>query len=175
MAIYRISSKLFSLVSDGSEKGVQRVFSLRNNAPDTIELGNGISLVKEKFGIVAKLLRHIKPLRENQDKLLIYDVKLGDNELGYIQVHEDIPGSELNIVWLEIDRKYEGNHYATKTMEAIIKWSKDNGYKKLTLEVPGISPNARHIYEKLGFKITGKTLGNKNDMWGGLTCMEFYL
>ena len=83
MAIYRISSKLFSLAGGRSEEEIQRVFSLRNNAPDTIELGNGVFLVKAKFGIIAKLLRHIKPLRENQDKLLIYDVKLGDNELGY--------------------------------------------------------------------------------------------
>jgi GNAT superfamily N-acetyltransferase len=151
---------------------IQRLFSLRNSAPDTIELENGISLVKSGFGVIAKFLRKFKFFREKQDKLLMYNVMMGDKEVGYIQVNEDIPDKELNIVWIEIYNGYDGNHYATETMKAVIKWAKDNGYKKLTLEVPGISPNARHIYEKLGFKNTGKTLGNKDDMWGGLTCME---
>ena len=151
---------------------IQRFFSLRNSAPDTIELENGVTLVKTKSGIIAKLLRNFKYFREKQDRLLIYDVKLGDKEIGYIQVNEDIPDKEINIVWLEIDKKYEGNHYATETLKAIIGWAKEKGYKKLTLEVPGISPNARHIYEKLGFKVTGKTLGDEDDLWGGLTCME---
>lgn len=151
---------------------IQRLFSLRNSAPDTIELENGISLVKSGFGVIAKFLRKFKFFREKQDKLLMYNVMMGEKEVGYIQVNEDIPEKELNIVWIEIYNGYEGNHYATETMKAIIGWAKKNGYKKLTLEVPGISPNARHIYEKLGFKVTGKTLGNENDLWGGLTCME---
>jgi GNAT superfamily N-acetyltransferase len=151
---------------------IQRLFSLRNSAPDTIELENGISLVKSGFGVIAKFLRKFKFFREKQDKLLMYNVMMGDKEVGYIQVNEDVPEKELNIVWIEIYNGYEGKHYATETMKSIIGWAKKEGYKKLTLEVPGTSPNARHIYEKLGFKDTGKTLGNKDDMWGGLTCME---
>jgi len=151
---------------------ILRLFSLRNSAPDTIELENGVTLVKTKSGIIAKLLQNFKYFRERIDRSAIYDIKLGDKNIGQIQVYEDIPDKELNIIWLGIDKKYEGNHYATETMKAIIGWAKNNGYKKLTLEVPGISPNARHIYEKLGFKVTGKTIGDENDIWGGLTCME---
>lgn len=46
--------------------------------------------------------------------------------------------------------------------------------KYITLEVPTISPNARHIYEKIGFKATG-TLGSEDDVWGGLTKMRLDL
>lgn len=60
------------------------------------------------------------------------------------------PG-EVNIVWVEIDQKYRGKGYSQSVLEEIIKFAKSSGYKKMTLEVPGISPNARHIYEKLGF------------------------
>jgi hypothetical protein len=54
-------------------------------------------------------------------------------------------------------------------MKAIIDGAKRMGYKKLTLEVPGSSPNARHIYEKLGFVVVKE---EKDEFWDGLTYME---
>ena len=49
------------------------------------------------------------------------------------------------------------------------------GSKKLTLEVPGNSPDARHIYEKNGFKVTHEATKaeSEDDVWGGLTNMEY--
>lgn len=43
--------------------------------------------------------------------------------------------------------------------------------KQLTLEVPGISPDARHIYEKQGFEVVGQ-ISDEDDVWGGLTSMK---
>lgn len=60
-------------------------------------------------------------------------------------------------------------------MKAVAKYAKSTGCKQVTLEVPGISPNARHIYEKIGFKPTGETLGERGDMWDGLTKMRLDL
>ena len=59
-------------------------------------------------------------------------------------------------------------------MRTVIDDAKKQGMRHITLEVPTISPNARHIYEKLGFKETGK-LGSEDDVWGGLTKMQLEL
>jgi ribosomal protein S18 acetylase RimI-like enzyme len=76
-------------------------------------------------------------------------------------------------VWIGVKAKYEGRGYGQSAMRTIIHDAKKKGIKKLTLEVPSTSPNARHIYEKLGFKDTGEAmLGNEDDVWGGLTKME---
>lgn len=48
-------------------------------------------------------------------------------------------------------------------MQAVVDHAKKQGLEKVTLEVPGISPNARHIYESLGFEAT-KVL-SENDVW----------
>ena len=148
---------------------IQRLFSLRNNAPDTIKLDNEITLEKSGFGVIAKVLRNFKSIRRRQDKQLTYNIKLNGKEIGYLQIHETISNSEINIMWLNINKGYEGNHYATKAMKSILEWAKKNGFRKVTLEVPGSSPNARHIYDKLGFKVVKE---EESEFWDGLTYME---
>ena len=44
----------------------------------------------------------------------------------------------------------------------------------MTLEVPGNSPDARHIYEKIGF-VAGEQISDEDDIWGGLTKMRLDL
>ena len=43
--------------------------------------------------------------------------------------------------------KEQGKHYASTVMDWTIKTAKANGNNQLTLEVPSISPDARHVYE----------------------------
>ena len=148
---------------------IQRLFSLRNNAPDIIELDNEITLEKSGFGVIARVLRNFKSIRRRQDKQLNYDIRLGNKKIGYLQIYETIPNSEINIMWFGISKGYEENHYATKAMKSILEWAKKNGFKKVTLEVPGSSPNARHIYDKLGFKVVKE---EESEFWDGLTYME---
>ena len=142
---------------------------LRQKAPEIIELGDDVILEKARYGIIAKLLRNIKSIRKEQDKLLIYNVKLKEESIGFIQIYEEVPEEVLNITWLYIKPKYEGNHYATRVMRTIINKAKELGYRKLTLEVPIGSPNARHIYEKLGFTAVKEI---KDETWDNLTMME---
>lgn len=80
---------------------------------------------------------------------------------------------ELNLVWLGINKGERGKGYATAIMKASADFGKQAGFKKLTLEVPGNSPDARHIYTKLGFKVTKEVKDEKDGVWGGLTEMEY--
>ena len=152
---------------------LERLYSLRSQAPDTISMGNNLVLKKSDFGVIAKLLRLIKPLKTMQDRGVLYDVYLDEKNIGYIQIHEE-SREELNIPWLMVDKKYRGQGIATRMMKQIITFAAKSGYKKITLEVPGNSPDARHIYEKLGFVVTHEDQ-DKDNIWGGLTDMELKL
>lgn len=81
--------------------------------------------------------------------------------------------TELYLNWVGIKGRARGKGYATEVLKAAAEHGKAMGMKRMILEVPGNSPDARHIYEKMGFKPTGKTLGHKGDIWGGLTEMEY--
>ena len=82
-------------------------------------------------------------------------------------------GDHLSLDWIGIGSKHRGQGYATAAFGAAVQYAKDNGIKRVTLEVPGASPDAQHIYEKFGFKKTGQL--TYNDMWGGLTSMELLI
>lgn len=85
---------------------------------------------------------------------------------------------ELNLVWLGINPKHRGKGYASAAFDSAVEYGKQKGYTKITLEVPGNAPDARHIYEKRGFKVvkepTQKEIQN-DFMWGGLTHMSLDL
>lgn len=59
--------------------------------------------------------------------------------------------------------------YAQRVMKEVDKIAKDGKHTHVTLEVPEISPNARHVYKKLGYK-EGKT--TQAEGWGTLTDMR---
>ena len=81
---------------------------------------------------------------------------------------------ELYLNWIQVDKSSRGKGYATASLKAAQEFGKKAGMKRLILEVPGISPDARHIYEKLGFKVTRELSTKSNDpMWNGLTEMEY--
>lgn len=61
---------------------------------------------------------------------------------------------EINLVWLGINPDHRGRGYASSVFDAAVEYGRSEGAKKLTLEVPGNAPDARHIYEKRGFKVT---------------------
>jgi hypothetical protein len=51
------------------------------------------------------------------------------------------------------------------------KRNEGSRFLEFHLEVPGNAPDARHIYEKLGFIDTGRTREKHNKSWNGLTEM----
>ena len=104
-----------------------------------------------------------------------YDIKKGSKTIGRFDLTE-MSKDELNVMWIEVDEKYRGHGYAQKVLRWIIQFAKERSYKELTLEVPGISPDAKHIYEKLGFKEIGQiTIPDEDSWWGGLTGMKLIL
>lgn len=78
---------------------------------------------------------------------------------------------EMYLNWIGVKPSERGKGYASAMFDTGVAYSKDQGVSKLTLEVPGNAPDARHIYEKRGFKASGPMEGEPDDMWGGLTPM----
>lgn len=124
----------------------------------------------------AFLAKIIPSVAENQKVHRDYTIK--DNtgtSVGTMTTRMD-PNNTMNIVWLSIKSKNGGKGYGQSAMRTIVSDAKKHGIKRITLEVPTTSPNARHIYEKIGFKATGEAmLGDKDDVWGGLTKMQLKL
>lgn len=113
--------------------------------------------------------RHRK-LVENSATMDITDKK--GKSIGNLQVHA-VSKKEMNVMWIDIEESARGHGYAQAVMKSAEEIGRQKGFEKLTLEVPGISPDARHIYEKQGFKVVKEPNRlEKKDIWGGLTHME---
>ena len=149
---------------------IKRFSSLNEDAEEVIIINNNLILKKVKLSLLGKMLgKLIKRIRKAQTAYLSYEVFHNNTKIGVIDFHEESK-EELNIVWIEINNKYSGNGYAQEVLKWAIDFAKKCRYRFLTLEVPGISPNARHIYDKLGFKETGRY--EYDDYWEGLTWMK---
>ena len=125
----------------------------------------------------AKFLASILPsVARKQADYTDYTIKdKNGNKVGTLSLYRESPDS-LNIVWLGVGTKHGGRGYGQSAMRLAIDDARKKGYKQMTLEVPTTSPNARHVYEKLGFKETGEAmLGDEDDIWGGLTKMRLDL
>lgn len=139
--------------------------------------GESVELYRNPKSTTAKFLAKVIPgLKDKQDRYTDYSIKDKEGKIvGSISTNMDSDRT-LNIAWLCVNNKSEGKGYGQSAMRTIIEHAKRSGFKEMTLEVPTTSPNARHIYEKLGFKETGeKMIGDKNDIWGGLTEMRLEL
>ncbi len=156
---------------DGSltESGKQRY-----QATVKTSKGEEIHIIQNKKTAVAKFLeKHFPKIKEMQDKSL--DASITDssgNKIGYLSLYDEGKNS-LNVNWISINEKSRGKGYATAAMNGVVNYAKDNGYKQITLEVPEISPDAKHIYEKIGFKSVGQI--TDDDIWEGLTAMKMDL
>lgn len=139
---------------------------------------NGKQLEIEQIpkSIIARGLAFVsKNMLRNQLNEQNYNIKVDGKTIGNMELHQDSP-TEVNGVWLGIDEKHRGNGYATAVLMTALSECKKNGYKTFTLEVPGNSPDARHIYEKLGFKDVKQLTTPEDDFyWGGLTSMKLDL
>lgn len=136
--------------------------------------GSEISLVRQPTPRLTKLIAKMSPkVRDTLSRSDIMRIKVKGKPVGDLQLYKESPKS-LNIVWVSINSKYEGNGYGTAVVRGVIDYAKKTKMEQVTLEVPGISPNARHIYEKLGFKAE-KLISDEDDVWGGLTSMKLKL
>jgi GNAT superfamily N-acetyltransferase len=81
----------------------------------------------------------------------------------------------LHLDWITVKTKHRGKGYASAAMKGVVKYAQNQGLSKLTLEVPGNAPDARHIYEKMGFRSNGKDTASEGptDPFDGLFGMEY--
>lgn len=128
---------------------------------------------KNPSAVTQFLARHIprhRKLVESSAMINITDKK--GATIGNLQVYA-VSKKEMNITWIDIEESQRGRGYAQAVMHSTEEIGRQKGFEKLTLEVPGISPDARHIYEKQGFKVTKEPSKlQKENIWGGLTEME---
>ena len=154
---------------NGSKRSEQELKVLTSkNEPAVLE--------QNRMSSTAKFLRRLFPeeIRIQQDAFTDYTIRdKSGRKVGNASVNANSK-DELNGVWIGINKKYEGNGLATSAVRQLVQDAKNNGFKYFTLEVPTNSPNARHVYEKLGFK-AGNMISDPNDVWGGLTEMKLKL
>ena len=133
--------------------------------------GDLIEMRRDEFGLIAKGLRKISPkVATEQDKTRIYNAYVNGKKVADITLYKESDTS-VNVVWLGVKTRERGKGYAQAILESSTGRVKAAGFKQMTLEVPGNSPDARHIYEKQGF-VAGKQISSDDDVWGGLTKMK---
>ena len=161
----------------GMKWGIRRSKSSNINSKDVYIKGESVKLTYSEDPKTAKFLARILPkVKENIERYDEFYItnKVG-KRVGNVTIRKD-DNKEMNLVWIGVNHKENGKGYGQSAMRTIIKYAKKNKYKKITLEVPSNSPNARHIYEKQGFKVSSeKIIGSESDYWGGLTSMELSL
>lgn len=150
---------------------LNRYFSFNSEAQDEIIIDDLCLKKTYPIKLAVWIAKIFKSLQKAQNSCISYQVLKDGKEIGDLQL-EEVSADEVNIVWIGIDKSFRGQGYAQKILKWIINQFKGK-YNKLTLEVPGNSPDARHIYEKLGFKEV-EYLGD-DDVWDGLTRMELKL
>lgn len=137
---------------------------------NSVSIGNGLYLLEQKPRGIGKILsKYSNKMSSEQKKSHIYDISNLKEKIGNLDIYdEDL--KTTNIAWIDINKKERGKKYAQTVMDYVIHTERKNGKNYLTLEVPGDSPDARHIYEKKGF-VEDKQLSD-DDVWGGLTAMK---
>lgn len=151
-----------------AKERVERHFSFYSDSESEVVLED-IILKKYEPGFLGRISEGMK---KDQDNFLFYDIYKGQEKIGSVQF-DKVSENEINIPLIEISKKHRGNHYDTKVLEWAIKYFKRCGFKELSLEAAGGSPDAIHIYEKLGFKKLNQI--SENDIWGGLIEMKLKL
>lgn len=110
--------------------------------------GSEITIEQMNRGILQRIMaRGSEYARQEQLNFKYFDVKSNGKNIGNMQIYQESP-TEVNGVWVDINPKYRGNGYATAILLETLHDCKQKGYKTFTLEVPAISPDARHIYMK---------------------------
>jgi 2'-5' RNA ligase/RimJ/RimL family protein N-acetyltransferase len=154
----------------------ERVGQLKGLGPSKIERktksGETITLEKVPPSSIMKALAFMSQKQvDRYNKGAFFNIKdaqgkkVGD---GNLFLKED---GNLYLNWIGVKNNARGKGYASAVLSAAEEYGRSAGAKRMTLEVPGNAPDARHIYEGMGFK-AGK-VHPYDPVWGGLTEMEY--
>jgi len=154
--------------------------TLKKKDPDsvvTLKNGDTITLEGRPSGKLLEFMARRNPSKidEYNDRSSFKIRDKNGKKVGNLQLRrDDHDPKALNVVWVGIDKSARGKGYATAVMKSAIQHAKNKKFKAVTLEVPGNAPDARHIYEKLGFKevYTPPEMKAYDPVWGGLTNMR---
>lgn len=131
------------------------------------EDGNPVKLRLTKSTIIAKFLAKISTkIADHASRFRSYRIEVDDAVVGNLDINIDSE-TEVNIVWMSINSKHQGNGYCQNTMKLLIDTLKNAGFKTITAELVGSSPDIKHICLKFGF-VLGEKISD-DDVWGGLT------
>lgn len=138
--------------------------------------GEKLTISGDKTPALAKLIAKMSPaFRKKVENSYNFTLKNSKGEnIGEMSLKKESDTS-LNVVWVGVNDKDRGKGYASAAMKAAVDHAKNLNLKTVTLEVPGNSPDARHIYEKMGFKEDPSKSEPWDPVWGGLTAMELTL
>ena len=168
--VRKYQNKDGSLTAEGRKRYADSMADTKTYTKKGVE----VVLRKQPTPLISKVASKLsKSARANADRSDFLNITVGGKKVGDLQLFKEDPKS-LNVVWVSIDTKYEGNGYGQTVMKAVVDHAKKQKLDRVTLEVPGISPNARHIYESIGFKAKD-LISDEDDAWGGLTAMELDL
>lgn len=140
----------------------------------TTSAGDEITISKNPPGFIVKqIAKRSSKFVEHYNNGAYFIVKDKDGKKVGDAIVNKKNDDELYLNWISIKNSHRGKGYASATLQAAAEYGRQAGFKKMTLEVPANAPDARHIYEKMGFKVTNEVVDPKDVMWGGLTSMEY--
>lgn len=80
-----------------------------------------------------------------------------DTAVGFMLLEEDIEEKRLDLWRIMLPPEHEGKGYGTAAVKLMLQYTRDSGrYKSIGLLCAPENRNARHIYDKLGFRPTGE-------------------
>ncbi len=152
----------------GMKRGVRKDREVVLTRP--LPNGNSLTVYREPPSLIASAIARKFP-NSSAAKLTHFDLRDSSGKtVGNATIFKE-DADTLNLMWIGVNRKARGQGIAQACIKGMSDFAKAEGFKRHTLEAPGISPDARHIYEKFGFKEVGKQT-EADDFWGGLTIME---
>ena len=154
---------------------VNRTSDSRYRASLKTKRGDRLTVEQRKDTKLAKAIAKVFPkAKELQSKSFDMDIKNDSGKkIGNLSLYDE-GNKSLNVNWIDIKNSERGKGYATAVMQNAIDFAKSRGFEQMTLEVPGESPDARHVYEKLGFEFV-QSISDEDDVWGGLSAMKLNL
>lgn len=161
------------------KSAVGRFKDIRNYEAKTLELksknGEPVTLKEGKKPLISAVAAAAHPkLHENIKNSTAVSLHVGGKRVGDADfAFQGKNREEMYLNMIMIDSKHRGKGYASTVLDAAVELGRNEGAERITLEVPGNAPDAKHIYKKLGFKESGPTqTGDEIDtVWGGLTPM----
>ena len=134
---------------------------LETVTPENWRLGLRVRKDQEHFVSDSyKLLARAWAYRDSRSRaFVIYDDDVPAGMALYYDI-EDLDAYDLSQLF--IDERYQGRGYGTKASEMILSLMEEDGrFDKVILCYIEGNEAARHLYEKLGFRLTGETDGDE--------------